>query len=236
MRALVPIALGLALSLLGCMRPSDVGHFGRNAFYHAADHYRIRYADAEGTMLPAPWRIENFVVEGERPTVSRTEPIWYTSVGSGRALQRVPIFDLRYVHDDGSTIFVRTVPVPASFAGLEPTLLLGEHVRRTAIGAAARETFGFPVPRPFRWRWLRQGSATVDGRDAAHATVEVLGGRDPAGVRVTLVALQPGRHVMRVGRERVPIILVFGLASPAARHEAHLPTLERFVSRVDIAR
>jgi hypothetical protein len=247
-RSTAPLAIALLAACLalvgGCKRATDVGHFGNGAFYHARDHYRVRYlegADRERGLLPSAWRIANFTLERGVPSTAahgdENYAVYQLPNRNGRRVAtRAAAFDLRYQHWDRSVIWARTLPAEPEAEHASSAALLDSYVRSAAAQPADTQMgLGFFVQGMPEWRFLRRGPATVDGRSGAHATLDVRRAGGSQVSRITLVIVR-SEHVFRARAGTFPMFVVFGLASPPDRHRDHLADLESLVSRVDLAR
>jgi hypothetical protein len=245
----IPLALALSAALLGCKTRREVGHFGDRAFYHARDHYRIRYrpdGEETGSLLPPGWSIDNYAVGAEgRPTVASREPRFWTGYAvehprGGTRHIRAERIDLRFVRSgDPAMIWARTVPTSESWADAPLEQIVRGGVRGLASGARpGLDLFGRDPPLGGRTmvRVRDEGPAQVDGRPAYFSTFDLI--RTPAGSvdRVTVVVARPGSHRWRYRRWSFPMLLIFGYVSSPATHEGYRRDFAGFVSRVDIAR
>lgn len=235
----------VALVLAGCVGPRAVGHFGENAFYHARDHYRVRYLPhaPQYSLLPEGWRLESYVFDDAgRPLEASRDPrfvqLYDADTRSGRVAQVLAErFDLYFAEDSGdATMWARTMPLDGYWQGLDIAFLM-----RAAVAHIGRDPRAPDVLGTRGYRFLADvigdRSARVDGHRAHAVTFDV---RMPAGEnsvaqrRVTVVGIEIEHHRWREGRVRRPMLLVFGYASSPSAHLATRATFERFVSRVDL--
>lgn len=240
MRPLITLALGASL-LAGCLPSRTVGHFGEGAFYHMHDDYRIRYADPDGrTLLGPSWELLNYDVgEDGHPSFARTGGDYDDLVQLGLFVPtrrphtlHIPRVDVRYRDAERrSEIWVRTVPLTQGWGTANI-----QQVLHASITAMNRPMVGAPdlLGRP--WQGARTevrdfGRAQVDGYVASFAELDLVG---QTTERITLVAMHPGAHHIRVSRWRTPALIVFGLSTPPETHAALRPEFESLVSRVDI--
>jgi hypothetical protein len=75
----------------------------------------------------------------------------------------------------------------------------------------------------------------VDGSPAHFATFDLVPLDDGPVERVTVVVTRPRGHRWRYRRWSFPMLLVFGYASPPARHARYREDFAGLVSRVDVA-
>jgi hypothetical protein len=234
-RSVITVLLAV-LAGVGCKPRATIGHFGDNAFYAARDHYRVRYLDGASdrrALLPDGWAITSFDRARGVPTVPRAvEPETHHLMQGDRAVrERVPPYELRYAHSDGSVIFVRSLPIETSRA---PEALLRDYVRTSAsaFGAAAALLGTTHHERIASHRTLAAGPARFDERPAHFATLEVVSAR--SRWRSTLIAVETPRR-WRTRRSWGTLVIV-GMSSPALLHDVHREELTSFAARLDIAR
>ena len=235
----------LVALVAGCKSPRAIGHFAPDAFYHARDHYRVRYlAPERRQLLPGSWVLDNFEHEDGRPTIPREEPTYWTDYfvehpRVGARAVRAERFDLRFTHVAGDgVIWARSVPSSRASYDARVDLIL-----RDAIGAMADEgvrgldLVGYPVAQgdEASLEVRGHGRASVDGLPAYWASFDVTNQRSGVVDRYTVVLLRPPGGTWRAHRWTFPMLLVLGYASPPTRYAALRPTFESFVGRIDLA-
>lgn len=234
----------------GCLPTRRVGHFGDNAFYHARDHYRVRYMDGAEGLLPDRWVLENFELrEDGTPDAARVEPddafLDHYALSQFAPVRRETAFsgervDLRYVLDDGvGEIYARTLPVPPAWDRAPLSAMMRRAVvSMTAPLAQAPNLLGHRIPPGTSVHLRGEGTAMVDGVRAHFVTFDLIQ-TNPGGAervrRVSVVGVRPDNFRYRVHRWALPMMVVFGHISAPDEHDAQRSDFESFVSRVDFA-
>lgn len=247
-RRAILLLLGATLAS-GCLPTRRVGHFGDNAFYHARDHYRVRYLDDAGrSLLPESWALENFELHDDgSPDAARLTPddafLDHYAMSQFAPVRREVAFsgervDLRYVREDGvGEIYARTLPVPPAWDAAP----LSAMMRRAVVSmgaplAQAPNLLGHRVPVGVSVHLRGEGSAIVDGYSAYFVTFDLIqtDGNAERVRRVSIVGVRPD-HSYRVRRWQLPMMVVFGHISSPDDHVSQRATFESFVSRVDFS-
>jgi hypothetical protein len=257
---LLPLSLG---ALPGCAGAPRVGAFGDDAFYAVRDHYRVGYAEAGASrpspsaLLGPRWLLDNFVVrDGEiRDAKSTPEHRRWVELDrddDGRVDHRLSIerHDLRLTHEgDGSVLWAQTSPVGRRVANRDLEVIALDFVDRVGGGSYFEVDWGAATVRERRVGTAvrAHGPVTVDGVPGHEVTFDIVSldqreaQAEHQGERVTVVIVRPEarwapspRAFDREARDdEWPMLVFFGHASRAERHDAHREDFERFLSRVD---
>ncbi len=230
----------------GCLPGRPMGHFGERAFYHTRDHYRVRYLAADSPrLLPPSWTLETYEHDARgRPTAPSSDPRFYADYRIDHPRRRnvrymrAERFDLRFVEEDGSAMWSRTMYLHGAWLKVPLARLL-------AAGVSPMEFERLPMPdlldlrerrQESRTRLVEEGPVRVDGQEAYFLTFDLETHESRGSVvvsRVTLVGVVPP-HGARWQRRELPSLVLFAYTTPPASHDEHRAAFESFVSRVDL--
>ena len=232
-----------ALALLLAFAAGCTGsHWLRpQAFVPPLRHYRIRYADVERrAVLPIGWTLLNHSDDDIHHSAGWT----VQDRSSGHAISR-PSFDLFAEHgEDGTAIWVRTVPLTArlgrrSLEALAHTMVsdgLGE-----GLIAMSADRGNHTETQVVSSQIVDEGDAEVSGVPAYLATVRLstVGSARAAGdLLITFVLFHPGSLAWRASGiadpNGQPMVVIAGFEVTADRYEQHRPTFEAMLARLDV--
>jgi hypothetical protein len=248
--------LGVAafLATLCACGPSLSGSLTAAGFKHHTHDYGLSADPSTGLVLPSDWQLESAVTDGPglRPRQGEGyDALLYFDVnGDGQAdtADRVPLFDLRYVHRTlGSRLWLSTAVLPLALrnASLDQAV---EHflagVRASGTQAPNLGLGGPQTPQPTTVRVLMRAHGTLAGREARQVKLEIApsvapGNAAPASSVGVIGFVRPGSFhlVSAPGREAVafPVLLVIGYESSGPGFDAGLADYENVLARLSLA-
>lgn len=240
----------LALSSAGCWRSARGGWFSDHGFYAARGHYRVRYPQAEGRLLPPGWQLQNWIERGGVPVEPRggyEHEIVRTLDRNGDGRMDVAARDVRYElfyehANDEAMIWVRTTPLEVLVAQRSSQALMRDvvtafvsddpdakwqHGRTMRLGARLLEDGPATFGRIEAWRTIFEihdldRPATDPGRIGAIAYIVLA--RPEA-------RWSPGGGPGDPGDW--PMAVFFGYVAQPAHFEVHRTEFENLLDRVD---
>lgn len=236
-------ALALVLAILALGAGCTGSHWLRpHAFVPPLRHYRIRYADLEERrVLPAAWTLIN---HSDRDIFHGGEWTVRGRLASGRAIER-PTFDLFAEHgEDGTAIWVQTVPLGERL-GRRSLDVLAHRVVTEGLGegliAIAAERGTHQETQVVSSQIVDEGSAEVGAVPAYVVTVQlsVVGSARAGGATLlTLVLFRPRDLAWRrsgiADANGEPMVVMAGFEVTRERYDQHRPVFDAMLSRLDV--
>lgn len=251
-RALGSVGVGLLLWAASACGPSLRGEFSKDG-YASSYGYNVPYQAGTQRVLPAGWQLDNYR-QGKTQLVLKDSPE-YVAVyefddnddGTADQVLSAPLYALRYKHlVHSGVIWLRDVPMSGDLRHKELRVLMQSYIDEMSganyevvrLGPAA----GVVRSREYLATVMAEGPATVAGRPAYYALVDVSNASQPGGRsrQVELVILrapaeergdEDPRHPRRAS---YPVLMVAGYSNMPADFEPGLADFHDFLGRVSI--